>query len=105
MVIGYRSKNFFSIFYNMETYLNKEQIDNLAKVFANEEQYTEHLATLWALRRLVRIKLETECLDTYEAHPLYRIFDLTNKVIGAIDDGTVSIVNGEISIDKSCKWR
>jgi hypothetical protein len=89
----------------METYLNKEQLDNLAEVFANEEQFTEHLKTLWALRELLYNKIETECPDTFADHPLYRIFDLTNKVIGAIDDGTVSIVNGEIRVDKSCKWR
>lgn len=87
----------------METYLNKEQIDNLAEVFANEEQFTEHLKTLWALRRLLYNKLKTECPDTCEAHPLYRIFDLANKVINAIDDGTVSIVNGEVLVNKMYK--
>ena len=87
----------------METYLNKNQIERLAEVFADEEQFTEHLATLWALRRLLCNKLETECPDTFETHPLYRIFDLANKLINAIDNGTISIVNGEVLIDKRYK--
>ena len=89
----------------METYLNKEQLDNLAEVFANEEQFTEHLKTLWALRSLLYNKIEAESPNASADHPLYRIFDLTNKMINAIDDGTVSIVNGEIRVDKSYKWR
>ncbi len=87
----------------METYLTNKQIERLAEVFADEEQFTEHLKTLWALRRTICIKLETECPDTYESHPLYKIFDLTNKLINAIDDGTVSIINGEVQVDKRFK--
>ena len=89
----------------METYLNKEQLEKLAEVFANEEQFTEHLKTLWALRSLLYNKIEAERPNTFADHPLYRIFDLTNKVINAIDDGTVSIVNGEVRVDKSYKFR
>jgi len=89
----------------METYLNKEQLENLAEVFANEEQFTEYLKTLWALRSLLHNKIEAESPNASADHPLYRIFDLTNKVINAIDDGTVSIVNGEVRVDKSYKFR
>lgn len=89
----------------METYLDKEQLANLASVFANEEQFTEHLKTLWALRRLLYNKIEAESPNASADSPLYRIFDLTNKVINAIDDGTVSIVNGEVRVDKSYKFR
>ena len=89
----------------METYLNQEQLENLAEVFANEEQFTEHLKTLWALRSLLYNKIEAERPNASADSPLYRIFDLTNKVINAIDDGTVSIVNGEVRVDKSYKFR
>ena len=89
----------------MDTYLNKEQLDNLAEVFANEEQFAEHLKTLWALRSLLYNKIEAESPNASADHPLYRIFDLTNKMINAIDDGTISIVNGRIRVDKNYKWR
>ena len=88
----------------METYLNLKKLERLAEVFANEEQFTEHLKTLWVLRRVVGEKIEMEMgLDIDKANPLYKIFDLTNKLINAIDDGTVSIVNGEVQVDKTCK--
>ena len=83
------------------TYLNQEQIKDLANVFPNEEIYREHLKTLWALRESVSILMEKE-----EGNPnVFRIFDLTNKIINAIDDGSVSIVNGEIQVDLRNKFR
>lgn len=85
----------------MGTYLNKEQVKKLAEVFANEEQYTEYLETLWALRRVVYTKIEMGQID--ETHPQFKVFDLTNRVINAIDDGSVSIVNGMVIVDKKHK--
>lgn len=85
----------------MDTYLNKEQVKKLAEVFANEEQYTEYLATLWALRRVVYTKIEMGYID--ESHPQFKVFDFTNRVINAIDDGSISIVNGMVNVDKRNK--
>lgn len=82
----------------METYLNDEQIKALVRVFANEEQFTEHLSTLWALREIVGRELEAGYID--ESHPHFKVFNLTNKLIGAIDDGTVEIVNGVVKVNK-----
>ena len=85
----------------MGTYLNKEQVKKLAEVFANEEQYIEYLKTLWALRRVVYTKIEMGQID--ETHQQFKVFDLANRVINAIDDGSVSIVNGMVIVDKKHK--
>ena len=86
----------------MKTYLNINQIERLAEVFANEELFTEHLKTLWALRRTLHDKLGLD--NGYdETQPLFKLYNLTNELIGAIDDGTISIINGEVQVDKMFK--
>lgn len=87
-----------------ETYLTPNQADRLVGVFADEEQYTEHLKTLWVLRRLVYNKIDVGVTEEeIKANPLYKIFDLTNQIIGAIDDGSVYISNGQVGVDKSLR--
>lgn len=80
---------------NMEkkTYLSKEQTERLAGVFADKKQYEEYMATLCALRELVCVKMDYEMDST---DPKYRIFDLTNRLIGALLDDRVEILCGKI---------
>lgn len=84
-----------------ETYLSNEMMEGLAKVFSDEEKYTEHLKTLWTLRHVVGEILEKNG-DENKAH---KIFDLTNQLINAIDDGSVSIRHGQVHVDKRYKFR
>ncbi len=84
-----------------ETYLTNEMIEGLAKVFVNEEKYTEHLKTLWALRHVVVEMIE----KNGDTGNLFKIFDLTNQLINAIDDGSVSIRNGQVHVNKRYKFR
>ncbi len=81
------------------TYLNKEQQERLAGVFGNKEQYTEHLKTLWALRRAVQEKLDIPYNSRVDKEsPLFKLFSFTNELIGAVGDGSVYIVNGEVKV-------
>lgn len=98
IVYGYLSKNFFLKFSSMKTYLNNNQIERLANVFANEEKYTEHLKTLWALRDTLSKKMDYPNLDV--TNPLFKIWELSNDIIGAIDDGRVTISNGRVLVYK-----
>ncbi len=82
----------------MKTFLNSKQIERLASVFADEEQYTENLEAMWALREVLSKKLGYPDID--KTNPLYKVWVLSNEIIGAIDDGRISIVNGSIRIKK-----
>lgn len=84
-----------------ETYLSPEMIDGLQKMFGNEEQYTEYLKTLWGLRHIVASALE----KNGDINNMSKIFGLTNQLINAIDDGSVSIRNGQVHVDKRYKFR
>ena len=84
-----------------ETYLTNEMLEGLAKVFADEEKYTEHLKTLWGLRKVVGQILEKHG----DINHVSKIFDLTNQLINAIDDGSVSIRHGQVYVDKRYKFR
>ena len=86
----------------MKTYLSNKQIERLANIFADEKRYTEHLATLWALRESLSIKMGYPYVEN-TTHPLFNLFDLTNELIGAIDNGTISISNGQIRLDRKYK--
>ncbi len=86
---------------DMKTYLNKEQITRLANEFGDKEQYTEHLKTLWSLREAVSDKLGINRgvpKDVIMADPLFKVFNLTNRLINALDDGSISIVNGKVQV-------
>ena len=85
-----------------KTYLTPNQVENLANIFADEEQYTEHLKTLWALRRSITEKMGYPDKEN-TPDPLFKIFDLTNKMIGAIGDNSVYICNGQVIADKRLK--
>ena len=76
-----------------KTYLSKEQTERLAGIFADKKQYEEHMATLSALRELVCVKMDYKMDNT---DPTYRIFDLTNRLIGALLDDRVEIICGKI---------
>ncbi len=82
----------------MKTYLNNNQIERLANVFADEEHYTEHLKTLWALRETLSNKMGYPELD--ETSPLFKIWELSNEIIGAIDDGRIDLVHGSVRVRK-----
>lgn len=86
-----------------KSYLTPNQVERLVNIFADEEQYTEHLKTLWALRRSVTDKMGYPDREIDTTSPLFRIFDLTNKMIGAISDNSVYICNGQVIVDKRLK--
>lgn len=85
----------------IETYLSQEMIEGLQMVFADEERYREHLKTLWVLREVVGQMLEKHG----DINHVSKIFDLTNQLISAIDDGSVSIRHGQVYVDKRYKFR
>lgn len=84
-----------------ETYLSQEMIEGLKMMFADEERYREYLKTLWGLREVVRQMLEKHG----DINHVSKIFDLTNQLINAIDDGSVSIRHGQVYVDKRYKFR
>lgn len=84
-----------------ETYLSQEMIEGLKMVFSDEEKYREHLKTLWGLREVVGQMLEKHG----DINHVSKIFDLTNQLISAIDDGSVSFRHGQVYVDKRYKFR
>ena len=84
-----------------KTYLSREMLEGLAMVFVDEEKYTEHLKTLWGLREIVGQMLAKHG----DLNHVSKIFDLTNELINAIDDGSVSIRHGQVHVDKRNKFR
>lgn len=85
----------------MKTYLSQEMIESLKIVFSDEKKYTEHLKTLWGLRNVAGQMLEKHG----DINHVSKIFDLTNQLINAIDDGSVSIRHGQVYVDKRYKFR
>lgn len=82
-----------------KTYLTQDQIERLAHIFANKEQYTLHLKTLWALRRSITVSMGYPFQEIDKTSPLFNILVLTNEMIGAIDDGSICIGNDVVVVN------
>lgn len=82
-----------------KTYLTEDTIRGLKSIFATEEDYIKHMETLWALRELsmkaIEYKDEEGVFRFDTQNPHFRIYELTNDMIGVLlQDGINFFFNG-----------
>lgn len=71
----------------METYLKEFNITLIKRMFKDEAEYIKHMETLYGLRALSINAIEKADGSIDKTSPYYRLFEFTNELYGALDDG------------------